>query len=332
MKKTTSIFLAVSLFFCLCACGKTSQELSAEPDGVKTQTMSVDKDQDTILEFTDDLGRTVKVKSAERVASMIGSFTDVWCLAGGKDSLVAAANDSWTSFDLDLDESIANIGPVKSPNLEVLMAAQPDFVICSSNTAADVELQDTFDKAGMTAAYFDVENFEDYLRMMDICTQITGCRENYKLYGEEIAAEIEEARSLQDGSHPSVLYVRASGSSCTVKSSSGNLLGEMLADLGCVNIADGDKAILENLSLEKIMEADPQFIFAVLQGADSTDAEKMLESTLLSNPAWKTLTAVKEGRFIILENSLYNLKPNAKWGYAYEKLAGILYGEDVLYG
>ena len=50
-------------------------------------------------------------------------------------------------------------------------------------------------------------------------------------------------------------------------------------------------------------------------------------SALLSNPAWSPLRAVEEGRFYTLDQALYNFKPNARWGEAYEKLAQILYPE-----
>ena len=50
-----------------------------------------------------------------------------------------------------------------------------------------------------------------------------------------------------------------------------------------------------------------------------------VEEMLLSNPAWSTLSAVKEGNYYLLDKRLYNLKPNAKWGDAYEGLADILY-------
>ena len=79
--------------------------------------------------------------------------------------------------------------------------------------------------------------------------------------------------------------------------------------------------------MEAILEADPAHIFLVLQGADSTAAWENLERTLLSNPAWQSLTAVREGRCHTMEHQLYNLKPNAQWGEAYEKLADILYPE-----
>lgn len=275
--------------------------------------------------FTDDLGREVSVTSHQRVAVLIGSFADIWCIAGGKDSIVATANDSWTSFDLGLDESVQNLGAIKTPSMEVLLASQPDLVIGSCNTASNVEMEETLKAAGITVAYFDVQNFEDYLRMLDICTRITGQRSNYETWGLALRQQIEAAISRQDGSAPKVLCIRATGSSCKIKGSTDNLLGEMLADLGCVNIADNDNAILEELSMEAILQADPDYVFAVLQGQDSEAAMQAMEAALLSHPAWNTLRAVQTGNFFMLDNSLYNLKPNARWGEAYEKLADILY-------
>ena len=142
----------------------------------------------------------------------------------------------------------------------------------------------------------------------------------------ERLAQVDAAIARQDGSAPRVLYVRASGSGCKAKGSEGSVLGEMLAALGCVNIADGG-GLLENLSLEGILAGDPDYIFTVLQASDANveKARASLEAALLSNPAWGTLRAVREGRFYTLDHRLYNLKPNARWGEAYEQLADILY-------
>ena len=279
---------------------------------------------DNEISFTDSLGQSISLKPPQRVAALIGSFADIWCLAGGKDSLVAAAHDVWTSFDLGLGPETADLGAIKEPNLEVLLASQPDLILASCNTQADLELRETFAKAGIPAAYFDVQTFNDYLDMLEICTRLTGHPELYAAYGTDVAAQVESAIARQDGSAPSVLCIRATGVSCKVKGGTDNVLGEMLEDLGCVNIADGS-ALLEDLSLEAILAADPEYIFAVLQGADQTDAQRTLEATLLSNPAWNQLRAVRENRFYVLDHQLYNLKPNARWGEAYEKLADILY-------
>ena len=309
---------ALLLAGALTACGAPSPSQSPEAGGSAAQTQT--------YVFTDDLGRTVAApERPQRVAALIGSFADMWCLAGGQDSLAAAAHDAWTSFDLGLDESVADLGAVKEPNLEVLLAARPDFILASCNTAADLELEGTFEQAGIPTAYFDIQSFEDYLNMLEICTALTGCPENYETYGLAVQEQVEAAKARQDGSAPTVLTLRATGSSCKVKGSQDFLLGEMLSDLGCVNVADSDASLLEELSLEAILAADPDYIFAVLQGSDASDAQETLEKTLLTNPAWQSLRAVQEGNFHTLEHSLYNLKPNARWGEAYEKLADILY-------
>lgn len=275
--------------------------------------------------FNDDLGREVTVTSTERVACLIGSFADIWYLAGGVDSIVAAAKDTWTYFDLPLKEDVVNLGGTKELDLEQLIACEPDFIIASCNTAAQVDLQETFDTMGMTVAYFDVSTFEDYLRVLKLFTQITDVVELYRLYGEMVSHEVDRAIARADGSRPSVLYIRASGSSVKVKNSEGSVLGEMLRDLDCRNIADSQGSLLEQLSMEVILQEDPDFIFLIMQSADPSAAEQVVEATLLSNPAWNSLTAVREGRFHVLDQTLYNLKPNERWGEAYDQLAQILY-------
>ena len=308
------LYLLLALLLPLTACGAPGEPVGDLPPSERA------------VAFTDDLGQTFALEPPRRVAAMIGSFADIWCLAGGRDSLIAAAGDAWTSFDLGLGEDVADLGAVKEPNLEVLLAAEPDLILASVNTAANLELKDTFAQAGLNAAYFEVDCFDDYLRMLEICTRLTGEPERYETYGTAVREQVETAIVRQDGSAPKVLYVRASGSSCKAKGSEGSVLGEMLADLGCVNIADGG-GLLENLSLEGIIAADPDCIFAVLQASDANvdKARASLEAALLSNPAWGSLRAVREGRFHILDHKLYNLKPNARWGEAYEALAEILY-------
>lgn len=346
MKRKLSLFLAAVLAAVFTGCAAPSPEpassvsksgsSASEPAGpasglassASEPAGSAEEPAGTAVTFTDDLGRTVTVDRPRRVAALIGSFADVWCLAGGKDTLAAAAADTWTQFELDLPETVRNLGAVKEPSAEALLAAQPDFVLASTKTQADLELLPTLEQAGIPTACFDVSSFSDYLEMLDICTRITGCPERYEQYGAAVQDQVERAKARAEGKPaPTVLYLRATGSSCKVKNSKGSVLGEMLADLQCTNIADSDASLLEELSMESILAADPDYIFLVLQGSDQDKARKTLEKAVLQNPAWQQLTAVKEGRCRYMGQALYNLKPNARWGEAYEELADILYGE-----
>lgn len=312
-------------------CGSTQAEVSTlETEQAAENTEQLEGGDevqaDSAYVFTDDLGREVTVESADRVAAMIGSFADVWLLSGG--DLVAAANDSWESLELDLSEDVVNIGSILEPDVEQLIAAEPDFVLASANTDADIQMEEQLTEAGITVAYFAVSNFDEYLHMLDVCTDITGRKDLYEENGTKVVEQITEVKERVDGSAPTVLFLRAASSSVKAKGSSDNVCGEMLADLGCINIADSDESLLDDLSMEAIIVADPDYIFVTVQGYDVDAAMQNVEDLLISNPAWSSLTAVKNDNYYVLDKRLYNLKPNARWGEAYENLADILYPEE----
>ncbi len=111
------------------------------------------------ITFIDALDREVTIKkNPEKVAALLGSFADVWILAGGE--ICATAEDAWDDFGLDLDA--VNIGGAHSPSLELLLSSNPEFVIASASTSSNVEMKETLEDAGITIAYFDVDNFYDY--------------------------------------------------------------------------------------------------------------------------------------------------------------------------
>lgn len=281
--------------------------------------------------FTDALNREITVaKNPKRTAALIGSFADVWQLSGGE--VCAAVEDAWDDFGLDLPDAV-KLGGAHSPSFEALLSANPDFVIASASTAADVEMKEQLENAGITVAYFDVDNFDDYLKMLDVCTDITGRKDLYKQNGLDVKEKIEEikadfsAQNLPENER-SVLILRASSGFVKAKGSEGTILGEMLADLGCTNIADSDKSLLDNLSVESVIRSEPYRIFVVTMGNDTDAALDNLKRMIEENPAWGQLGAVKENRLHIMERRLFNIKPNAEWAVAYEKLAKILSGKD----
>ena len=315
----------------LAGCGAASSGPASSAGGASAAA-TAPADSGAACTFTDDLGREVTLEAApRRVAALTGSYADIWCTAGGRDTLVASASDAWTDFDLGLGEEVANIGGAMGVSVEELLAAAPDLVLASTNIPSNQEMLPALEAAGVDVAFFSVDTFEDYLRMLEVCTGLTGSPEAYQTYGEAVAEEIEAGRArvaaaLEEQGPEKVLYIRAAASVVKPKGSSGTVLGEMLADLGCINIADQDQSLLEDLSMEAILAADPDKILIVLQGADPEPAKAQLEGEVLSNPAWQQLTAVREGRVYYMDKDLYHLKPNARWGEAYDHLVEILYG------
>ena len=306
-------------------CLFTAVTLLASLLGGCSQSNESSEISDTVT-FTDALDRSVTVnKSPQRVAALLGSFADTWILSGGE--ICAAAEDAWDDYGLELKDAV-NLGGAHSPSLESLLSADPDFVIASASTKADVEMKETLENAGITVAYFDVDKFNDYLAMLKICTDITGRNDLYEQNGEKVKEEIEKIKKDFSSANlteekRTVLLLRTSASLLKAKGSEGTVLGEMLNDLNLINIADSDETLLENLSVESVIRQEPYRIFAVSMG-DEDAAKKNLSKTMEENPAWGKLDAVAQNRLHIMDKKLFNLKPNANWAKAYEELVEIL--------
>lgn len=329
MRNKRNLFVQM-LIFCLCAgmiftaCGQGEKNQSEE-----NFTETIESETTQAVSFIDDLGREVTVENPQRVAALLGSYAHIWHLAGG--TVIASADDAWEDFEIPLADDAVNLGGTKDLSLEKLFEANPDFIIASSNTSQHVEWLDSLEGAKLNVAYFEVSDFEDYLRVLKICTDITGRTELYDENGSNISEKIEtiieaSQKRIQDhnGEAPKVLSLRASATWIRAKNSDGNVLGEMLRDLGCINIADSDDSLLENLNLEHIMQEDPDYIFICQQGNDIEGIKNHIQQFISENPAWSNLTAVKEGRVYVMERDLYTLKPNDRWSEAYEKLEEIL--------
>ena len=219
-----------------------------------------------------------------------------------------------------------DLGSTKELSLESLFAADPDLVLASVNTEQNLAWREILEGAQIPVAYFEVSDFDGYLRLLKLCTDLTGRPDLYEKHGLSVQKQIDEAvqSAKNRGTNPKVLYLRISSSAVRAKNSQGTVLGQMLSALGCENLADADGSLLEQISMEHILLEDPDFIFFVQQGDDTAAAEERLAQFLADNPAWGTLTAVQEGRVFHLDKALYNLKPNARWGEAYLELEAIL--------
>ncbi|MGI6576586.1 MAG: ABC transporter substrate-binding protein [Eubacteriales bacterium] len=293
--------------------------------GCKAETEGKDSDVDTnyYYSFTDSLGNTVNlINMPQRVVSLVGSYAETWILAGG--DLVGVTNDVISERKLDLHDEIKIVGTIKDPNLEEIIALSPDFVLLSADIESHMEISQTLEKSNIPFAFFKVEHFENYLKMLEICTDITGKKESYEQNGLAVKEQIDAVLAkIDEKDSPNILFIRAFSSGAKAKNDD-NMACKILNDLGTLNIASKHKSLLEDLSMEVIIQEDPDYIFVVTMG-DSEKALQALQDRVEKNPAWSDLSAVKNNRFIVLPKELFHYKPNARWGESYEYVAKILY-------
>lgn len=284
--------------------------------------------------FTDDLGNEVTVDNPQRVVACMGSFANAWELAGG--TLVGVSDDAlqaagWTIASPD----VATVGDFAAVNLEAIIALDPDFVIMTSGTggrggdSSQADLRDALVGSGVPVAYFQVTTFDDYLRLMRTFTDITGREDLYEQNAAAVEQAIDDIVAQVPAENPPTALVLTTFSGGTRVQAPETQTGAMLADLGVNNLAGENRSLLKDFSLEAVIEMDPDFIFVIPMGDDAEAAMRNLEEATAANPAWSSLSAVQNGRYITLDPTLYLSKPNARWSDAYQGLFDSLYGQPA---
>jgi iron complex transport system substrate-binding protein len=275
--------------------------------------------------FTDALGREVRADDPQRVVALYGSLAEAGLLAGGK---LAGTPEDAVSERGSTADTVSIVGTVKAPDMEAVFALDPDLVIMSADIEAQIKLVPAFEQAGITCACLREDTFEDYLSILGWFTSLTGDTQAYETYGLSLKADIETLKEKAKAYAPRrVLLIRAFSGGAKAKTDD-NLAGVILKDLGCDNIAARHASLLDELSIESIIEEDPEFIFVTVMGADTDAALEAVNNGIAANPAWAGLSAVKNGRFIVLPKELFHYKPNARWAESYEYLFNLLFEGD----
>ena len=340
MKRILPLFLALALLLTGCTAvvfttESTSQTASqvdssspasAQESGLESAPSSSSSPQTDAgeISLTDSNGTQITLHTrTPRVVAAYGSFAEAWLLAGGE--LVGVTQDALEQRDLGLPEDIAVVGTVKEPNAEEIIALEPDLVLLASDITAQAEIRDVLENAGLACAFFQVDTFADYAFMMEQLCAITGREDLYEENVTQVGQQIEEAQAnaALSSTRPNVLLIRAFSTGIKAKTDD-ELAGAILKDLGAHNIADDHPSMLEDLSLEEVIAADPDYIFVTTMG-DEQKALDYLNGLIQQNPAWSELSAVKEDRYIVLPKDLFHYKPNNRWGESYQYLGEILY-------
>lgn len=279
---------------------------------------------DNTVSFIDGREEEITVsKKPERVIVLFSSFIDIWTRNGG--TLIGMVEDDTISGT----ENVETVGKFGSISLEKVLSLNPDLVILSSNSKAQKELILPLEENNIPIIPLTYEFKDDYFKIAKLFATINDRTDLYEQEAERVKDEIQAITDkTPKKNQPKILIMFASSKSLTARGSN-STVGEMFKDLNTINIADNSNNLLDdkNFSLEKIIEEDPDFIFVQTMGSDMAAAEERIKSDAESNPAWASLSAVKNNRYIVLPKDLYMYKANHRYSEAYKGLAEILYPE-----
>lgn len=308
MKKVLSCLILVLLTASFVACG-INDESPSDESGVSV---------------VDAFGTTVSLSSDARVVSCYGSFSDAWLLSGGR--LVGVTDDAVEEQIISAD-TVSIVGTVKHIDLEQVAALSPDYVILSADLTAHLSLRDALIAAKIPHGYFRMDTFSDYKAMMKQFCAVNGREDLYQKNVSDVEDRIQEIlRKIPEGTQETALLLRVYSTGMKAKSDD-NLAGVILKELGLKNIVDEIPSLLEDLSVEKILTSDPDYIFALAMGEEKA-AEEYLRQNVENNPAWAGISAIQRNRCYLLPKELFHYKPNERWAESYEYLAKIVYPQQ----
>ena len=321
------LMLPVLFCFILSSC-RTSSDIVSEESSADI-TADFDVSESVVLypyTFEDSSGNSVTLREKpKRPAVLFSSFADVWRLSGGE--CYITVGESEERGYAEENTLFVDSGAGKTIDNELLISYEPDFVIVSADIPAQAETAELLRSYGIPCAEMRVESFSDYLYMLKICTDINEVPEAFTEYGTNLSYRIDDIFSKlpESNEQKRILFIRSgsSASSAKAKTADKHFAACMLEELGAYNIADNAEILLDGLSIEEILNEDPDMIFVVTMGDE--EAAKVYMDSVFESPAWQSLSAVKNQKYYYLPKDLFQYKPNEKWYDAYLYLAELLY-------
>ncbi|MFT3889075.1 MAG: ABC transporter substrate-binding protein [Arachnia sp.] len=213
------------------------------------------------------------------------------------------------------DASIVDVGNHREPNLELIVAAQPDVVVTGQRFAGYYE---DIKKLVPDAAVIELDPREDQpfdaelKRQVTVLGEVFGKQAEAKKLGEDLDAAIARVKAAYDPAQTAMAVNVSGGEIGFISPDAGRTLGEMfrLLDLTPAltieNATDNHEG--DEVSVEAIASANPAWILVMDRSAaiDSENPEfKPAAEIIAGSDALKNVEAVKSEQIVYMPNDTY---------------------------
>ena len=190
-----------------------------------------------------------------------------------------------------------------TPNVEAVLALEPDLVVLSFDPGGVVE---ALAAADVPAAVFGAApTLDQVYEQIHALGRLTGNRDAAETLVDDMEAGFAEVASGAPEIPAGTTYFHEIDNNLYTLTSQ-TLFGEIYSMFGLVNVADDadpDGFGYPQLSAEFLVAADPDIIFL----ADSLYGESA--ETVAARPGWEDMTAVRQGNIVELDSDVAS-----RWG------------------
>ena len=272
--------------------------------------------------FADRLGRPVTLATApQRVVSLAPSNTELAFAVGAGGRLVGVT--TYCNFPAAA-AALPKIGgfAARTISLEAIVALKPDLVLAGDRNQRTVI--DALERAGVPVASVQPRNWTEIAETMGLLGRIFGTEAEATRLVEAAHARLQ-AIAARIASIPTERRVRVYWEvfdEPLMSAGPHSLIGEALERAGGANVFADVREDYPQVSVEAVIARDPQVII----GPASMRQRALTPAALRARPGWAAITAVREGRIVILPDEPVT-RAGPRFAEGVELIASALYPE-----
>lgn len=280
-KKFMSIFLSVLLAVSVAAlagCGaaddgtkasETEVQSGAQEEGSSGAEVSGGDTAGAViypLTVTDDFGNEVVLEEEpQRVVSLSPSATEILFAIGGGDRVVGRTD--YCSYPEEAS-SVESIGTYTDPNTELIISREPDVVFVSDYLDDAVKTQ--LEAVGIQVIFFSANSVEASEADILLAGQVMNLSKEAQEVVDGMEKDLAKIQEITAGAKEKKSVFIDIGA--FYSAGSGSLLDDELNKLGAVNIAADSGETWPQLSVETIIEKNPDLYISLYTSLDDLKA------------------------------------------------------------
>lgn len=270
MKKAILLFTVVLMTFTWTACSKANNTGST---GTEDKEETVSTVTTYPLTIKDDLGNEVTFdKAPEKIVSVAPSNTEILFALGLGEKVVG--RDEYSLYPAET-ASVEVVGGYSGPNTEKIIELAPDVIFSSFSSIPD-DVRQLFEASNIKIVVFNPVNIDGILKNINLVGSIANVQpkanelvDSMSTKRKEIVAKVKDVQTKN-------VFVDL-GSYYSVGPNS--FIGSMLKEINVTNIAEDSETDYPQLTLEKIIEANPDVYISTITPAADIKKVVGIEST-----------------------------------------------------
>ncbi len=260
------------------------------------------------LQVTDDRGSTVQFAQApQRIVSLLPSLTESVCALEQCARLVGV--DRYSNYPASV-QALPQLGGGLDPNIEAIVALQPDVVLLATASRASARLE----ALGLKVVALEPKTYADVQRVLATLGQLLAVPDAGRIWRNIDAGVAAAAQSLPARVKTTRVYFEVNAAPYAAGTSS--FIGETLTRLGVHNVVPAALGPFPKLNPEFVVRANPDLIMVGDRNSIG----------MAQRPGWGGIRAIREQRVCSFPPALGDVlvRPGPRMAEAAQAMAACL--------